>query len=202
MKHKIQLSIISFLYLLFISSCDKDNPISTRSDRSVIMNTSFEVNNVPTLDNWKISDSTTIQFISFSNDVPAKTGNWSLLFKVDTTNVHSLGYHVAPNNYFSDDRYILSYWYKCVGESQLFVSLGLYHGDYINAKLIGHLTAENKWIYFCDTLTDSHNQSNFVDSVELSIMVSKSTPSSFWPRHYDSSYCLIDNIKVEHISKQ
>ncbi len=165
------------------------------------MNTSFEINNNPTLDNWNIKDSTVNQFIYFSNDVPEKSGNWSLLIKVDTLNRHSLEYPIVLNNYFSDDKFILSYWIKCVGESESIVILELYSSKNIYASLSMFRNTNNKWVYFCDTLTDYYNQSTIIDSAKFNIGVEKKIPY-YPPLHFDSSYCLIDNIKVEQVSKQ
>lgn len=109
-------SFILFLIVITILyGCKKDSrsPTEPNEDRNLIVNSSFEMNGIPSYQGWQFW-SNVQSSPTFSDDVPPAGGKWSIVLSVgDRVGANLKTKIVAP---VGSNRYILSVWAKSKGD--------------------------------------------------------------------------------------
>jgi len=109
--------LCSLITLIVFSSCSKDNlptsvtpqPTLTVKDTIELLNSTFEKNNLDSLEGWQITNALFKKNISFSNDVPSNGGNYSLAIQPAPVIWTSLTYTTIPPASILKKRFIFSY---------------------------------------------------------------------------------------------
>ena len=110
MRTKVALLLTLLVAATTFSGCSKsrDTISAPSGDENLLINSSFEINDIPSLQGWFVSDTSAVHF---SGDAPPDGGSWSIsiasawvpsVYSISTTTAASEG------NY----RYELSLWAK------------------------------------------------------------------------------------------
>ena len=172
MKNSIILLLIVFASLY---GCKKDSQIPTgqSEDKNLIVNSSFEMNGIPSYQGWQFW-SNVRSSPAFSDDVPPLGGEWSIVLSVgDRTGANLQTKVAAP---VGGNRYKLSVWAKSKGDrgiAQLISNKAI-------RKTIG--IQDSVWGYY--EVTDSLVT---VQGDSLEVLLDAGTTYSFAQSYFDLS---------------
>jgi len=110
MKHGFYktLSIILLISLFDCCSDSSDNVTCSKPEENLILNSSFEFNNVHSLEGWVVEDTNSV---AFSNDVPEGGKEWSVEIEPGwVPQTYTISYLIAAPE--GTHRYMFSFWAK------------------------------------------------------------------------------------------
>jgi hypothetical protein len=189
--YKLLFSLIA-TSVVFLS-CSKDNTNSTgiendrvytKSDSSLLINTTFEDVNGANLQGWQYGDATSANYFQYSNDVDSTGGMWSLKVLPDSTFKRFIYYrksfHLTVKNNIS-----FSYKLKTIGN----IGFGIDYRIWSHLHNYGSAKAYSAFDNWTTIKEDILLSSPEIDSVYIYI--------NGYGKDKDS-YALVDNIRVEY----
>jgi hypothetical protein len=168
----MRLSILLFtaIAMISISSCnDTSTTPTSNSNVAVLMQTNFDNQGQPSLSGWQ--DGYPLYGLlkttaSFSNDVRANGGQWSLKIFPPDIFYSVMCYVVHPVQPSPLKQFRLTYWYKSLLASPCNVTLGIFSGSNEYFSLATH--DSTTWAQ--DTLV-FHSNSSTIDSLAVFIYI-------------------------------
>jgi hypothetical protein len=112
---KVYFGLAIFISLLVIIGCKDSATNPASSNPTILMESNFEVNGMPSIEQWKRVDTLKRAVLFFSNDVPPDSiEHCSVGFKSPDTIENIISLSVVPSNQIGSNfrTFTLSYWAK------------------------------------------------------------------------------------------
>ena len=165
------------VFLLVLSSCSTD--VSSTSDNvkgNVLLFSTFEKNNQPTLENWTSEIPVKDSSLIFTSDVPLGGGKWAIKLFGGTQGVGGILAEIPLSRSDSLMRYVLSYW----GKGKGYTSISLFSSSTLVRQLGQSRNFDvSIWTYFSDTVTSKRRNFDRLDVVLSSELFDSSAVSQY-----------------------
>ncbi len=166
MKWIVFITTVTLLVCIIFNGCRKssDTISGPPSSTNLIMNSSFENNGNPSLEEWKsyVDDTSAI---NFSNSLPPDGGNFSVRLLNDWTSMAEIFYKVVPQS--GTHAYRLSVWGRTI-KPDSFLSAS---GNLSITLKTGDTQTQRKSLWFQDTVWTMYSLLDTVTTVSTDTII-------------------------------